>query len=282
MPKLIVHCHIWYTSMWNELSSYLKNLKNIPHTLYITICEDNLSLKNQILSFNPQAKIEIVPNIGFDIGPFIQFLHNINLSDYDYILKIHTKNNKGINIQKVGHTYLTRNRWVKLMFNSLLGSEQIIKHNLDVLTKSSTIGMIGSDYIIADTFQSYKDIAELIDPHMQKMGFGDVEYTKKFVAGTMFLCKANLMQPILNANYQITDFDNSNKNIHGGTLAHAFERLFGYIVTAQGQNIVGFDKSIKNDFINFLYKLGRFIYQKKQTNKGKTVIKICKIPVYCH
>ncbi len=282
MLKLIVHCHIWYDEMWDELTLYLKNLRNIPHTLYITICEENFELKKKILSFDPNAKIELVPNMGFDIGPFIHFLNNININEYDYILKIHTKNTKGLNIQKVGHTYLTRKRWVKLMLNSLLGSEQIIKHNLDVISQSPSVGMIGSSYIIADTFQSYKDIAELIDPHMQKMGFSDSKYAKKFVAGTMFLCKSKLMQPILNAGYQINDFDTSIKNIHGGTLAHAFERLFGYIVTAQNQDIVGFDHSLKNDIISFLYKIGRFFYQQKQTNNGKTVIKICKIPIYCH
>ena len=40
------------------------------------------------------AKIITVPNKGYDIYPFLIVLSKVKLDEYDYILKIHTKNSR--------------------------------------------------------------------------------------------------------------------------------------------------------------------------------------------
>ena len=37
------------------------------------------------------------------------------------------------------------------------------------------------------------------------------------------------------------DFESYSSETPGGTLAHVYERLFGYVVTAQGQKIISFE-----------------------------------------
>ena len=42
----------------------------------------------------PLAKISIVENRGFDVGPFIKTISELNLDNYDFIVKLHTKRNR--------------------------------------------------------------------------------------------------------------------------------------------------------------------------------------------
>ena len=69
--------------MWENIkNSYLVNLDS-DYFLYVTMNEDNEEIKKDILSFHPNSKIVKIENLGFDIGPFIYFLHDINLDEYN-------------------------------------------------------------------------------------------------------------------------------------------------------------------------------------------------------
>jgi hypothetical protein len=98
-----------------------------------------------------------------------------------------------------------------------------------------------------------------------------------FIAGSMFLAKANLLKPL--QNYNIKDFALTDGKIKEGTFSHVVERLFGALITTQNHTI----HTIKHDDYRLdflLVSLKHFIFQKKITKSGKKIIKICKIPVY--
>ena len=90
--KILVHLHLYYHNQIDYFIGKLKNICNCDWDLYVTICEENEESKNKILQLKPDAKIIKVENIGYDIWPFIQVCRMVNLDDYDYVLKIHTKN----------------------------------------------------------------------------------------------------------------------------------------------------------------------------------------------
>ena len=98
-----------------------------------------------------------------------------------------------------------------------------------------------------------------------------------FVAGTMFIVRSNLLHPFKIFMQDI--FSNTQSCIRDGTLAHVFERLFGAIVTAQGCRICPVFQ-LKYVFYTLLLSIGNFLFMKKFTKQGKTIIKICKIPIY--
>ena len=83
MKKLLVHLHLYYPEIYKELENCILNLSpEYDFDLFVTIPETNLNLKPQILSTFPNAKVQVVENIGYDIYPFIKVIQGVNLDDY--------------------------------------------------------------------------------------------------------------------------------------------------------------------------------------------------------
>ena len=97
MKKLAVHLHLYYKEQLPKIVKYLKNLDGVDYDLFVTMVEDDEQVKLKILAEFPNSKIWVVENRGYDIGPFIEFLHRIDLKDYEYVLKVHTKGTKSNN-----------------------------------------------------------------------------------------------------------------------------------------------------------------------------------------
>ena len=101
MKTLAVHLHLYYTEQLPNIIKYLKSLEDVDYDLFVTMVEIDKGIEEQIKAFNKKANIRVVENRGYDIGPFVDFLHKINLDDYKYILKLHTKGNTSFNHVKL-------------------------------------------------------------------------------------------------------------------------------------------------------------------------------------
>ena len=113
----------------------MKNLADVDYDLFVTVVKSNPIIEQKIKAFNPNSHIWIVENRGYDIGPFIEFLHHINLANYSLIMKIHTKNNKtGCNTYLNQH-WLSRKLWFELLIKALLGSPNVISKNIKAFKK---------------------------------------------------------------------------------------------------------------------------------------------------
>ena len=275
MPKIAVHLHLYYQDQLEDLLSRLSNLAAIPYDFYVTMVEDNAEAKKKILAFKADAKIWIVPNLGYDIGPFIDFLHHVDLNDYDYVLKLHTKRTQSDkSCFFKGHRF-DMHVWREMLLDAII-SKPAIENALALFNSNDNVGMIGNKYILTDEIWSYNIVEAKIKTEMAKIGL-NMPQDKHFVAGTMFWVRAKLLKPFL--VYKIEDFTTSNKQIHDETLAHVLERMFGFAVIAQGGQIKGVHyKSFYLAFIKAAFQ--RFLFQKKVTRKGYLIVKICKIPVY--
>ena len=91
-PRLLVHLHLYYHNQLEYMLQKLANINNCDWDLFVTVCEKNQNSIDKIKSLKPDAKIIKVDNKGYDIWPFLQVLNFVDLKNYDYILKIHTKN----------------------------------------------------------------------------------------------------------------------------------------------------------------------------------------------
>ena len=264
----------------NQQPEIILNLKNmdkaaIDYDLYVTMSTENKQAEAEIKKEFPKAVIWQVENRGYDIGPFVDFLHKINLGDYDYILKLHTKNkNKG------NYTILNNNRmdnalWGKVLFEALVGTAKQIKQNYAKFSEDDTIGMMGSKYCLTSEKHTYQSLVELIKSEAEKLHLPQTDKVE-FVAGSMFLARAEMFKPFLSVS--IDDFAQTDGRIKEGTKAHVYERLFGCAVLAQGKKIEGIKQyQYEEEFLKA--KIKRFFFQKKETRSGHTIIKICKIPV---
>ena len=83
---LLAHLHLYYIEQLDYFIDKLSNIQSIDHDLYITMTENNEDIKHKIISQFPNANILIVPNKGYDVGPFIQLLNKINIQKSEYLL----------------------------------------------------------------------------------------------------------------------------------------------------------------------------------------------------
>lgn len=278
MKPIAVHLHLHYMSMWPKIKEYLQNLGQHPYHLYVTLTEDNPSIVKEIKTFCPQATVWLVENRGYDLGPFVDFVNKVDLSSYDLVLKIHTKNPFRGPITWLNGYGVTRKWWVKLLFSALLESPEVVDKNLAAFVSCPKLGMLSSRYVITSDPKCYEYQKQNIVCLLNKIGC-PVPDRITFVAGTMFFVRASLLEKIKNKLF-LADFALTDPTVKDETLAHAFERVLGCIVTQAGYEIKGFDKNFW--FENFFSKQNflRFFYSNDVTSHNHHIIKVCKIPVY--
>lgn len=283
--KIAVHLHLYYQDQLPEMLKLLTNLNQpgINWDLYVTLpLTDSLTdaqakaISNRILSVFPNAKITHPENRGYDVGAFIDFLHHINLDEYDYVLKVHTKNQDKRNQTILNGNKLDNALWRKILLDTLLKTPKQIHKNLSLLNKQPQIGMLGAKYCLTNKKYAYQELLPEINAILSQMSLPPVKKVT-FVAGTMFLCRASLLKPL--RTLSIADFSPTDGSVRDKTLAHVIERAFGAIIEQQNYQLRGIPQN--HYAIKFLIKrYMRFFYQKKHTKSGKTIIKICKLPVY--
>ncbi len=276
--KLAIHLHLYYTDMWDEFADLLQNMGRYPYDLYVTLVKSQPEIENRIRELCPSAKIWIVDNLGYDIGPFVDFLHHIDLSEYDLIMKLHTKNkSNGVDTLINGH-YISRKFWFKLLTHSLLGSKKLFHKNIKAFDKYPDLGMVASKSLITSDNICSDSVRDEVCTVMERLGY---PIPKKicFVAGTMFMCRACLLQKIKD-NFRIQDFCASEGTGKDGTLAHVLERVFGCLTIADGYEMQGFDRDVFISVSFNIFGFCRFIYCNKVTKNNYRLIKFIKIPIY--
>lgn len=288
MKLLAVHLHLYYLSQLPRLLNRLQNLNlaGLKADIFITLpsMPDKQSPAPQyakaireIKSAFPDAVIIPTPNRGYDVGPFLTFLHYIDLNKYAYILKIHTKNRSRHRFTCLNHRRMHNALWCDLLQESLIQTPEQIKKSLQLLIENPDTGMVAPSLCLTSEPQYYAHLMSAINSHLAEMNFPAINQLN-FVAGTMFLARARLFKPLL--RYTIQNFIPTNAAVHDNTNAHVFERLFSAVISAQGYNITGISAPFSLAGPLFLSALQRFLFQKKHTKSGKLIIKICKIPVF--
>ena len=268
VKKLLVHLHLYYHE---QLDYFISKLKNITcdYDLYITYVEKNEASETKLKKFKPEAKLVQVENKGYDLYPFIEVLSRVNLDDYSYILKMHTKNYRTNYWSYNGVNYI-HYQWRNALVNALIGNKRIFKNNLKVLAKEY-IGMIGNKDLISH--KGAKDNEEYRLKMCEKLGY-DPQYDE-YIAGTMFLCKSFLMKDIQNLHLTINDFDFSNSSGVVGTLAHAMESIVGHTVQNNGLDIYGHFVFSFHRFVSYIQNQYK-IYQKSKVLPPYEAIKKSK------
>lgn len=229
-PKILVHLHLYYHNQLNFMLKKLSNVCNCDWDLYVTTCEINDKICRRIKKLKPDANIVLVKNIGYDIWPFIQILNKINLSDYDFVLKLHTKNYRKTN-QYFGKGY----SWRDYLIYPLLSNKKTFSDNINLLMSDKTIGLLASETILTQMNSEYSEDNELFEEVCQKY---NLKVTKgNFVAGTMFIIKAKCLEVIKNLNLSENDFPDKQCTKGMQTIAHVIERLFARIVEMENLKI---------------------------------------------
>lgn len=274
--RLAVHLHLHYTDMWPEIQRYLSHLGAYPYHLYVTLSSPAPELIRTISEFHAQTTIFQVENRGYDVGPFIYFLHRIDLHDYDLILKLHSKNATPGTLTWLNHRCVNRTWWARLLWSSLLGSAERVRSNISLFEQLPQLGMIASRYLVTSHPRDREKVKSILPDVMGKLGFDHFPF--RFVAGTMFMMRSCLLQRV-KAAFRPEDFAPTDPSVTDGTLAHALERAFGCLTLAEGYELRGVAPSLRFELAALTTAIFQFLYKKKITKNNRLIIKICRIPL---
>ncbi len=256
-PKVAIIIHLYYTEVWQELFVYLNALE-LEYDLFITVTTTiDEAILASIKADVPRAFIYSVENKGRDVLPFFTFLPQ--LMSYPYICKLHSK--KSVEIE-------SGDAWRKLLYYDLIGSDAIVRENLDRLEENNNLGIITGKNLILNGVHFDLDNQK----NLQKLAsLSDISFSPEyhFPAGTMFWVRTEVFAPLL----PLIQSDNLEFEEEAGqtdhTLAHAFERFFGLLCKSQAYTIEESHANYANlnvDTLNDLAKIAftqRFSYDRQ-------------------
>ena len=277
--KILVHLHLFYQDMLPEMLGLLRNLEDYDYDLFATVCKASHETLDNLRCFKPEATIIDVENRGYDVAPFVKVLQLADLKQYDYIIKLHSK-------QTLKHRAWLKNTsfkgdgWRKALVGFMSSKEQLRKTL--ALFRNPDVGMVSHYNLITEAGREDVVANKRAEKLLAEMGLQTNEH--KFVGGTMFIARAYLFKPLKEYPCKMEDFEPYSKDVHGGTLAHAYERLFGYVITAQQKEIVSYEAETRAVKIwhvvrRVLLAIGRTILQIKINRKNKLIIKFLKLPI---
>lgn len=229
--NILVCYHLYYPLLWENIKRYLKNLSCYNYTLFITHTDeipDNII--KSIKEFKRDCIIKYVENKGFDIGPFVYTLNNVEVEKYDVVFKIHTK--RDVIGKNYYGTYLKGKEWRELLLSACMG-ERSIHSNIDLIVNNSDIGMIAESRFVTKHDLRYNK--SYVYSVMNKYNL-EIPDEYKFIMGSMFVANPKIFNGLLSAiSYDV--FEPSKRGFF--TIAHAYERIISLHAMAQGYKILG-------------------------------------------
>lgn len=225
--KVAAVVHIFYP----ELAAELKNLlRNIPCAVDVFISttspEKKLSIEKTFRDFDKgRVTIKIFPNRGRDIAAaFVGFKEIYN--SYDVCVHLHSK--------KSPHAERRLAGWRDYLYENLLGSPEIVGDILNILANEKVGAVFPQYFDPIRIFINWGENYQLTKKFLGGLGIEiDNRHLIEFPAGSMFWFKPKALAPLLDSGLTFDDFPDECGQVDG-TLAHAIERAFLFIVEASG------------------------------------------------
>jgi len=278
MKPILVHVHVFYKELWPQILTYLKSLEGYPYELYIsTVKGDGEFL--EVLKEIPSKSIMVLDNLGYDILPFFKVLEQVNLDDYSYVIKIHTKRDIPV---RESFFWFRGARWREALLD-FLKTPQTFQRTIEAFENEPRLGMHGGAITIYNAFcdghDSYCAVRDFMTSHALTL--------KKyhFVAGSIFMVRSQLLKAVQTFALKDSDFVIPKDEHDTFLLPHVLERVLGCAVYAQDYWI---KDTQKNAFIcagiSWLMNLSKiimtYILTVRITKSNKLLIKFLKIPVF--
>jgi len=182
--------------------------------------------------FGAHISYRIFQNRGRDIAPFVTgFLEDIK--SYEYAVHLHTKRSL--------HYGEARTDWMDYCLESLLGNiskveEIFIKHKNAAIVFPEPPDFLKEQMNWGHNFRRVSALLERLD---YKLSIHD---RLDFPAGSMFWFRTKDLMPVFELNISPYLFECESGQVDG-TLAHAFERLFGAYTLKVNKKIVPIRKA---------------------------------------
>jgi glycosyltransferase involved in cell wall biosynthesis len=230
--RVALHVHAYFPEMLPDMIRRIA-LNRVAPDLFVSVPTDEVreQVAGQLRDYVGRIRdIQVVPNRGRDIGPFLHFLERIAPEDYDFVGHIHTKKSLDDRTTAMGRM------WYRFLMNNLLGGKTggaMADTVLRALQADPSVGMIFPDDPWIVGWDRNRGIAESL---AAKMGLPPMADNFIFPVGTMFWARVIALEPLRRLELTWDDYP-AEPLPYDGTLLHAVERLMPWGVRAAGYGI---------------------------------------------
>jgi lipopolysaccharide biosynthesis protein len=227
--RLAVVAHVFHYDLWPEIAAALTFLPE-PFDLYCTVIkrEGFDQLEQDIQDKFRGAQVLCYPNHGRDIFPFVHLVNSGRLFNYAAICKLHTKRS----------CHLPHgDQWRNELIQGLLPGNESTHSLLDAFLGDPSLGAWVSDGQLLRHRHFWGPNRERVEHELARIGIKANRYELKFPGGSMFWIKPAALHLLKGMDYNALDFEREEGQLDG-TLAHAIERIIGFLVQHSGQRLV--------------------------------------------
>lgn len=227
-PKIAIQIHAFFLDVMNEI---IEILNEIPYPFDCYVSTDTEEKKAEILTLlNEQCSIcylqvDVLDNRGRDVGPFLQQMTPV-IDKYKYIAHLHTKKSK--------HTDFGDD-WRHFLYRNMFGGRASISAILEMFEQDEKLGLIVPEvYPIVRELMAWDNTKEDVGMLLGKMGLSaELPEHPMCPVGDIFWARTEAVKVLFKQGITQNDFQEEAGQLNY-TLAHVIERIWCYLVQAQG------------------------------------------------
>jgi lipopolysaccharide biosynthesis protein len=227
---LAIVVHVFHYELWDEIAAALQHIPQ-PFDLYCTVIrrEGFDPLVAGIQARFPNARVLCFPNHGRDIFPFVHLVNSGIFSNYAAVCKLHTK--KSVHLED-------GDRWRSELIEGILPSSERIREVLDAFLADPKMGAVVSDSNLMAHPHLWGANRPRVTDELGRIGIAADRFKLSFPGGSMYWIKPEALRLLQSMNFCAEDFEREEGQLDG-TLAHAIERIMGFLVQHAGQRVCG-------------------------------------------
>lgn len=217
--KLTCHAHAFHGDFLTRITAAIEEFPEEVSWI-VTVPRGTMQRAGEHLGKFQNCRVVEVENYGRNFGALFAIFDEVK--DGNFLIHVHSKKS----------THIPRARsekWSASLFEGLLGREKIdaalrvMQANHDVHLYYPT-----AEKILSRRSYDWSSNADFAKPLLMKLGYPLVNHRFPFPAGGMFLSSPWLLGEIRNLKLGASDFPAEPLPIDG-SIAHAVERLIGYV-----------------------------------------------------
>lgn len=230
-PSICIHIHLFRADLAGE---FLAPLRRMPfsYTLLVSVpSEKDAATAQDVFKALPLCErfvLRIAENRGRDLGPFFCAFGD-EIAGHEIVGHFHAG--------KSPHVDAPDNLARGYLLNGLLGSSSDITKIMSLFHGDPSLGLVYPQTFQWFPFWNHHWLAnrtragELLARMEQAVPQDDALFD--FPVGSMFWARTAALRPLLDLGLRSRDFEQEAGQLDG-TLAHALERLIGYVATREG------------------------------------------------
>lgn len=227
-PKIAFQIHAFFLEVLDEIIELLNEIP-YPYDCYVsTDTEEKKEILCKVLSEQCPAhyvQVDVMENRGRDVGPFLQQMASV-IGKYKYIAHLHTKKSKHIDFG---------DDWRHFLYRNMFGGRDCMTAILEMFENDDKLGLVVPEvYPIVRGSMAWDNTRDDVNRLLKSMGLSTVLPERPMCpVGDIFWARTEAVKILFEQGICQENFQEEQGQINY-TLAHVIERIWCYLVQAQG------------------------------------------------